>query len=158
MTCGEKRSGQDGCERQKRLTAIHLPADHFDESDNQLIMAEAKRCLAFLRGSPFLRAGDGVAQAFARGERRNFARGDEELRSRLRIAAFALLPLADDETSERDQLHFVALREGVSYAIEHEIDDLARLALREFGFFGNRVDEFGFCQRIKLQQRRDGGL
>jgi len=112
---------------------------------------------ALLRRRSFLRSGNRIAQAFARGECRHASRRYHEFGTRLRIAALALLPFFDDEASEGNELNFFAINERIANGVEREVDDLAELPFREIDFTGKGVDEFRFCQR-ELSKRMKRSL
>src|ERR1700722_15878838 len=91
------------------------------------------RLFLFLARCFLLATRDCVAEALAGAKCRDFARGDNELRAGLRVAALALLAIANDEAAERNQLHFVALDQRVADFVQEEIDKLTDLAFRELG-------------------------
>jgi hypothetical protein len=109
-------------------------------------------CAGF-RGGLFLGPADRIAQRFAGGECGNAARGDDEFLTRLGVASFALFAVANDETAERDELHFIARLQRRFDFIEQHVDHLADLPFRQLKLVCQRVDKICLRQLNFLKTR-----
>lgn len=77
-----------------------------------------------------------VAQAFTGLERGDFARGDDEFGTGLRVASFTLLACTNDKASEGNELYFFAFAERTGDLFEQQFDDIADLPFRKFCLLG----------------------
>src|SRR4051812_39417946 len=84
---------------------------------------------------------DQLFELLARLEVRHFLRRHVHLVAGFRVAALSRLALAQPETAEPAQLHFLAAVQRLDDAPEHGVDDYLGVLLREIGHARNFLDE-----------------